>query len=167
MFSKYACMLPGKDVEWALTYRHERIIRAKLEPIKMTVQKNCRLCFFRRLNLENALYHFGRLGEVSILKNFDGVYLSLGQLRDKPCAVLFIVRELDTFDSILRVLFPLELGYSLSCACIEHLQVHVSTLKLRVVLLAHNEELIGRRIGKVGNAWLSNLECFFAGSHVN
>jgi hypothetical protein len=83
---------------------------AKLEPIKMTVQKNCRLCFFWRFNLKHALYHFSRLGEVSILENFDGVYLSLGQLRNEPCAVLFIVRELDTFDSILRVLFPLELG---------------------------------------------------------
>jgi len=110
MFSKYACMLPGKYVEWALTDRHERVIRAKLEPIKMTVQKNCRLCFFWRFNLKHALYHFSRLGEVSILENFDGVYLSLGQLRNEPCAVLFIVRELDTFDSILRVLFPLELG---------------------------------------------------------
>lgn len=132
----------------------------------MPVGKNSGLVFLGRLNLEPTLDHLGWLAEIRVFVNLNRICLALGELWDESCAEFFVISKLDAFNTILRVLFPLKLGDCFPGTRIKDLQIQMSAHKLRVVFLANDEERIGWGIHERSDAWLSNLECFFACLHV-
>jgi hypothetical protein len=84
-----------------------------------------------------------------VLVNLNGVHLIWRSLRHKSHAKFLILTEFDALNALLWVLLPLKFGQSLASRGIQNLQVHVTSLQLRIVLLAKDDVGVKRGIRQV------------------